>query len=65
MASETITGIPNRSEVAGNGFKKAEAEATQAAKPAALDDAIARIVDKLARRPASRRHSASRSRTAT
>jgi uncharacterized spore protein YtfJ len=47
MASETITGIPNRSQEAGNGFKKAEAEATQAAGPAPLDDVIARIVDKL------------------
>ena len=47
MASETITGIPNLSEKAGNGFKKAEAEATEAAGPGPLDEAIERIVEKI------------------
>ena len=46
MVSETSTTIPNRSEGV-NGLRKAEAEGTQAASPAPLDDAIARIVDKL------------------
>lgn len=46
MVSETNMSTPNRSEGV-NGLKKVEAEATQAAGPGPLDDAIARIVDKL------------------
>ena len=47
MVSETIKNIPSLSEEGGNGFEKAKAEATNAAGSGPLDEAIARIVEKI------------------